>query len=129
MGFSTSWYIPERVMLVKLTGQITTEDVKQINQLVLDSHSPDHHMVHQIVDITEMTKPPGFGSLRQHAHTTQPGDGHLVIVGRLNILLEFILNSISQAKNMRISVVDTLDEAIEELMSHDPSLIRFGSKR
>jgi hypothetical protein len=122
MAFSMSWHIPERIMLLKVTGQVTTDDVKQINQLVIDSHSSHHYMVHQIIDITEMTKPPGFGALRQHTHVTDVNDGYVVIVGHMNRMVEFIMVSVTQLKNIRLIVVDTLDEAIAELVALDPSL-------
>jgi hypothetical protein len=126
MAFSMSWYIPDRVMLLKISGHATADDVKQINQLVIDNRPPFGLMVHQIIDITEMTKPPSFGALRQHTHVTEAGDGYLVIIGSMNRMMEFVLVSIAQVKNMRLIVVSSLAEAIAELCTLDSSLQNTG---
>ena len=126
MAFSMSWYIPERVMLMKLSGQVTADDVKEMDQVVMDNRSFAGRMVHQCLDVTEMTKPPSIGSLRQHTHVTGEGDGYVIIIGTVNRIMEFVLLSIAQIKNIRMIVVPTLDEAIEELRILDPSLRSIG---
>lgn len=126
MAFSMSWYIPDRVMLMKISGQVTADDVQQMDQLVVDNRTIAGRTVHQCIDVTEMTKPPSLGALRQHAHVTDESDGYVIIIGSINRMVEFVLLSIAQVKNIRMIVVPTLDQAIEELRTLDPSLRGIG---
>ena len=126
MAFSMSWYIPDRVMLLKLSEHVTADDVKQMDQVVMDNRSVAGRMVHQCIDVTEMTKPPSLGALRQHAHETDEGDGYVIVIGTINRMVQFVLLSIAQVKNIRLIVVPTLDQAIEELRALDPSLRSIG---
>jgi hypothetical protein len=121
MPISTSWYIPGRVILTKVTGAMTGEDIEEMNRIITEN-APQSGMVHQLIDITEMTKAPTIGTLRQHTRKAGDGDGYVISIGKVNRLLEFVITTAAQFTNSRILVVPTLEEAIMKLRQLDPSV-------
>ena len=121
MPISTTWYIPDRVILTKVSGAMTAEDLQEMNRIISEN-APRSGQLHQLIDITEMTKAPTIGTLRQHTRSASDSDGYVISIGKVNRLLEFVITTVAQFTNSRIIVVGTLDEAIAKLRHLDPSL-------
>jgi hypothetical protein len=121
MPISTSWYIPEKVILNKVSGAMSAEDIQEMNRVFVEN-SPVTGQLHQLIDITEMTKVPTIGTLRQHSRKASDHDGYVVIIGKVNRLLEFTITTAAQFTNLRIMVVATLEEAITKLRNLDTTL-------
>lgn len=121
MTVSTSWYIPGKVTLTKITGAMTAEDLEDINARAAENR-PASGLLHQLLDITGMTKPPTIGMLRNHSAKPTDHDGFIVVIGNVNRIVEFTMITAAQFTNVRMLVAPTLDEAIKKLGNLDPSL-------
>lgn len=121
MAVSTSWYIPGKVTLTKISGAMTVEDLEEINSRAAENR-PATGWLHQLLDITEMTKPPTIGMLRNHSGTPTDRDGFIVVIGNLNRIIEFTITTAAQFTNIRMLVAQSAEEAIAKLRNLDPSL-------
>ena len=120
MTVTSSWQIPDRVILHKVTNGLTADDIEEMNRAVTENKSA--RMLHQIIDISDMTKAPGLGVLRHHSRSARDTDGYIVVVGKLSRMVEFTVTSIAQITNFRVMVVPSVEEAIPKLRHLDPSL-------
>ena len=120
MTVTSSWQIPDRVILHKVTDGLTADDIEEMNRAVNGNKSA--RMLHQIIDISDMTKAPGIGVLRHHSRSASDNDGYIVVIGNLSRLVEFTVTTIAQITNFRVLVVASVDKAIPKLRHLDPTL-------
>jgi hypothetical protein len=123
MAVSTTWYIPDRVILHKISGELGISDVEEMERVMNKSIPVTGHPRHQLIDISEMTKPPSIKVLRERSHAANDDDGYVIIIGKLNRMIDFIVTTFAQLTNFRILVVPTLEEALDKLHHLDPSLV------
>lgn len=122
MAISISWYIPGRVILHKVTGAMGLDDIDEMERVMTANKPTEGRAFHQLIDITDMTKPPSIGMLRQRSRPAGDDDGFVIIIGKVNRMIEFIITSLAQITNFRVLVVPTFEEAITKLRHLDPSL-------
>lgn len=122
MAHTTSWYLPGKVILHRVTGNMTADDLEDMNRTTMENKPSSGRFLHQLIDISEMTKAPSIGTLRQHSRASGADDGYIVIVGKINRMIEFTITSIAQVTNFRMLVAPTVEDAIRQLRNLDPSL-------
>ena len=122
MAISTSWYIPDRVVLYKVIGAMDANDIGEMERVMTSNMPVAGRAIHQMIDITDMTRPPTIGVLRQHARPASHDDGYFVVIGKVSRMSEFVITTLAQITNFRVIIVSSLEEAITKLRHQDPTL-------
>ncbi|MCA9913948.1 MAG: hypothetical protein KC496_11390, partial [Anaerolineae bacterium] len=65
MSYNVEWYIPERVVLLTLSGIVTVEDAVQSNKEMEEALHESTHAIFVLVDAEEMKASVPFERIRQ----------------------------------------------------------------
>lgn len=129
MPFETDWYLKNRVILTRITGEMDTNEIRALNDRAVgmidnaelsDSATP---LVHHLINIEEMTGfPRKINEVSNSVTFASPQMGWLIIVGKVNPIIRFFGGVITQVSKIRFRVIETMPEALEFLQEVDPSL-------
>lgn len=117
MPYSLEWYVPGRVMLERAFGDVTVEELVQLNaEVTTIIASEGIAPVHAILDLTDIGKYPTsirdiLGTMRQ----TVPGKEGWILVVTQSAMLNFFASIIFQVARLRVRVFPTLPEAVAYL--------------
>lgn len=122
------WQIAGRVLVVEFTGVITIDDVRKSNQRIRNLVESDGKaaMVHVISDArtrTDIHKE--LRSLKNFKEASQTSDdtGWLIVVDpNPDIVLRFVVNTLSQLTSQRFRVMTSFDDATNFLYEMDATL-------
>jgi hypothetical protein len=129
MAHQTSWYIPRRVVLQRLYGTLTIEELKQINSEFEQCLNEGIPMVHVLVDVSGVERYPI--KLHEIAQAMQHGDereGWVMLIGA-NPILKFLGSAITQLAKLRFRTFNTVEEAFEFLKQQDYTLSQAPQPR
>jgi hypothetical protein len=123
MAFNVSWYEEQRVILTKLNGNVTLDELKEIDRQLIEFIRAGTPLVHLIVDMTEMDKMPTNvtqvnGALQ---HLNEDGLGWTILVGASPII-RFVGGVVAQIARMRFRALPTFSEALTFLTAQDSTL-------
>lgn len=126
MSYELSWYIDRRIVLARLTGDVSAEEIFQNNQRIArDYVQQGQAPVHLLIDISGMEKFPSNLKqlkaasdilLREHSL------GWMVTVGKVNTLERFLTSTLTQMFGVRLHMTDTLARALAFLSKNDVSI-------
>jgi hypothetical protein len=125
MPYSIEWHIPHHVVLVKIIVTLTADETPRLVEEMVTFRSETSETIHAIYDITRLEKLPRIGDMKNRTSSQVTNVGHLVILGKLNPLINFAVTTIAQLGNFRIRTANTLDESIRILCEVDVNLNRF----
>jgi hypothetical protein len=131
MPYTLEWYQPQRIILFKLVGKMSEEEVEQSSHnLYHDFLEPGQAPVHILYDSTDLTDYPRNLILVRHAATKymkHPKLGWLIIYGPDNLTLRFLGKVVSQIMRVQFRYVSTKEDALEILHRIDLSTDRATS--
>lgn len=126
MPYTTGWYIKDRVIAVRLHGEIQIGDIegtaREMLQLIEESQEV---LVHALIDVHEMT---GFPlnllaiSKASSAIASHPRLGWAIHYGTDSRLLKYFSGMVAQMFKVRFRLVDNRQEALRVLYEREPSL-------
>jgi hypothetical protein len=125
MPFELSWYQPERVVLLKTEGVLTPEDVEGIvagtGQSLIDSTA----LVHFLVDTRNLQRIENIPAALKAVQSgpTHPHMGWMIVVGRMNPMVKFVLDFVGLLTKSRYRRFDTMPEGLSFLKEIDGTLI------
>jgi hypothetical protein len=126
MAITLKWLIRDRVILEEYVGDINiqqvTEAMKNVEAMVEASGAP---LVHALADTSAMKGFPTHLIELQNATRSllsHPRYGWLIIYGRNDMMLRFILQVLTGVFKVRLRMFDTRDEALEFLATVDSTL-------
>jgi hypothetical protein len=123
MPYTLSWYKPNLVMHVKITGKFSEEEMFEYPEKIRDEYLPAGKApVHLIIDIFDIEEYPRNISIIQKAVSIfqqHPSMGWVVLVGFNNPLTRFIANINLQIFGLSFRFAATMEEAIESLTKVD----------
>ncbi len=124
MPYLVEWIIPERVILVRIEGQIQQEEIALINQTSHDFILLGQAPIHYIVDVARAANQPfNFSNLSQWS-TIIPKDkvgwGIIISPGKM---VMFTIMIIARAFNIHVKKADSVEEAMQILNKVDPTLL------
>lgn len=112
--YTTSWYLPDQVILVKLAGDLKVEELVELNQeIVKDYLNPAQHMLHIIVDGSDV------GSLPNNIYgitkAAKPLASHKRVGGVIyvqfgNSIFDFLANVATQILGHSHKTVQSMNE-------------------
>lgn len=123
MSHSTDWYQEGHVILTTFSENLTIEELRENDAVILDMVSSSNEKVHLVIDVTKLKKfPTKVGEIRQSAarYLQRDNMGWLVVIGFSNPLIRFLSSVITQLSNINLIQVDSIDEAITRLQKIDP---------
>jgi hypothetical protein len=125
MPFEVSWYQPERVVQLKTEGVLTPEDVAGIvantGQTLIDSST----LVHFLVDTRNLQRIENIPAALKAVQSgpPHPNMGWMIVVGRMNPMVKFVLDFVGLLTKSRYRRFDTMPEALSFLKEIDGTLI------
>ncbi len=126
MSAETTWYIENRVILMRVQGESTFQDIAQEDAEVvvrIRQGSKVTPLVHLILDMRAMTKiPVNLVEIRRAlTHLKEPALGWTVVAG-MSPVIRFVAGMVTQMAGVRFRMFPTLEEAVSFLISQDESL-------
>lgn len=123
MPVDVSWYLEDRIIYSKYSGNITIDDIRngtqQVKQLVYEGTPLVHNIAH-LLEINNFPK-----NIRKIRNTVVRMDNNVIgwtVVINRNKLLRFIVSTVSQLARARFRIFDNQADAIDFLYRMDSSL-------
>ncbi|RMG86802.1 MAG: STAS/SEC14 domain-containing protein [Chloroflexi bacterium] len=122
MPFEISWYIPKRVILSRLVGDVTEDDMHGMFDLSIAMLDEGQPPVHMIADQTAVGKfPNNLSAMQFMVRKPHPNMGWVVVVSS-NRVARFLTNILFQVMPVPTKMVDTMDAALTYLNHVDNSI-------
>lgn len=126
MAYRLSWLIPERVILVQLSGVIDEASVLECDgHLVrmLEEADSGTAQVHQIMMFgRDIERTPNTGVYTRLSAPQHPRNGWLIAVGTTKPVMKLIGSLAAQLIRMRARRMDTMFEALDFLYKMDSTM-------
>ena len=127
MPCELKWYLKDRVLLERLHGVVTLEDVKdsnvQLKALLASGVAPTH----VIVDLSGVERfPTSLSTIKEFVKPVPNQEilGWVLIFGAQNSLLRFLASMVTQftGDNVRMRMFDDLTETLDFIRKQDETL-------
>jgi len=118
MPVTVEWLEENRITLATLTGELTTDELLEINTRQYDLIVNQTRRIHLIADVRELKKFPTQLSSFQRSTTSYlklDTMGWVFIVGNNNPIFRFLASIVTQVSSIDMRQVDTIEEAIQHL--------------
>lgn len=124
MAAKMSWYFGSKVVLCALSGRVTPDDLKQIDNQAAQYLNQGKAPVHVFVDVRKLEKfPRNLFQVKTILQTLRSRPlGWEVLIGRQTLLVRFVAWLVAQASGTHLQMVDTLEQAVAFLSRIDPEL-------
>ncbi|PJF21133.1 MAG: hypothetical protein CUN56_12645 [Phototrophicales bacterium] len=125
MPYDLSWYIEKRVMMIYLTGHITTEELYEMTDETRVLLEQGEGKVHALVDYSQAESIPRSLStlVNEIKREKDPKQGiTILIMPKTNKMMQFVANIMMQVIGLEFRQVQTMDEALNTLRRVDPTL-------
>jgi hypothetical protein len=126
MPTKTTWYQENHVIISRVEGETTLQDIIDVDAEVvarIRQGAKVTPLVHFILDMRAMTKiPVNLVEIRRAlTHLKEPALGWTVVAG-MSPVIRFVAGMITQMAGVRFRMFPTLEEAVSFLISQDESL-------
>lgn len=119
------WYVKDHVVLAEVSGDISVEDVADLNDQILALMGDGQTQVHIIMNVTHLGRTPThLLKLREASHVLgNERVGWIIMVGLQNQFVNFLGSMLTQLGQMsRYRVMASVDEAYAYLRQADNQL-------
>ncbi len=126
MTVRVKWLIPGALIFEKVEGTVKLEEADEFaTQETTLINQSDRPLVHSMVDLSNLTTLPT--NIKQIAQRVTPAFKHphmgwLIAYGHDNKLIKYVIAIVTGIFKVRYRLFDTVEEAIEFLMSQDQDL-------
>ena len=122
MSYEYSWYEHHNVLELKFTGDLSLEELRQLNTELLEYYNQSQMSVTLIVDATDAKKLPNdLINIRLITQDVMahPNSGPAIMVGfKQNAILKFLVNVIAQLISKQYKLVQSREEIDDVLQSY-----------
>ncbi|MCA9915259.1 MAG: hypothetical protein KC496_18025 [Anaerolineae bacterium] len=119
MALETSWFIPEKVILLRATGDLTTEDIVQSTEagvvLIESCTTPRIHVLFDTEELISFTRDVFALSSAVQKLMGHPRYGWFVMFGRNDPIVRFITSIVTQIFKRNFKICVTREEAVDFL--------------
>lgn len=123
MTYQIEWQIPQRVILVTYTDQITVEDLVGVNRELTNFHEEGIAPIHVISYLKTNKFPTSVKTVREVMNILKCEKwGWYVVAGFENSLGRFLMVMITNAFNLKAKATSTLEEGLDVLYRIDTTL-------
>ncbi|MCU0513435.1 MAG: hypothetical protein MUE40_12805 [Anaerolineae bacterium] len=124
MPFHIAWYIPQRLIYVRLAGHITPADMTAGSARLVDCLDEGTPLVHLVVDDRDLESTPT--SLAQVRNALQflrhRSLGWVIATGSASPMFRFVTDMLARALRLRARRYATVAEALAFLQAQDATL-------
>ena len=124
MPYTISWYLPNRIVMLKVEGLLTTAEIRSLIGDALPFVNEGKPLVHFLVDTQNLQKiesiPEGLKVVQ--GNPPHASMGWMLVIGKMNPLIKFFLDFVGLLTKSRYNHFDTLPEALNFLRGIDLSL-------
>lgn len=125
MPVNNSWIIENKVMLLKMYGDVKVEELHEGAKNSLNVLNQSTHKLHQLIDMSETNSLPS--NIAQLGEVSRPVNEHplmgwVIMYGIKNKLIKFIITMTSHLAKSQLKVADDYESAIAVLKKLDGSL-------
>ncbi|MEO8607805.1 MAG: hypothetical protein ABI690_07995 [Chloroflexota bacterium] len=124
MSVTVSWNLHDRIIHVKLEGNLLKDELDPSNQIIAQYVREGQPPVHVIVDAVQLDKFPM--DLKQFSgskvYLREPNMGKLVIISKQSVFVRFFASVISQAAHIEMQMFDDMDSGLAYLQRVDGSV-------
>jgi hypothetical protein len=124
MPSAINWYIPERILYVRVWGAMNTTEGARTNQQAASMIETGKPLVHVLIDDQELKSV--TNNLAAIQKTMQvykhPSLGWVLSIGHPNVLIRFVMSMMSQIFQVRARRFYTIEEALVFLRERDQTL-------
>lgn len=122
MSYEYSWYEHPNVLELKFTGDLSLDELRQLNAELLAYYNQSDMPVTLIVDATDAKKLPNdLVNIRLITQDVMahPNSGPAIMVGfKQNAILKFLVNVIAQLISKQYKLVQSREEIDDVLQSY-----------
>lgn len=129
MPYTLSWYTPDRVLLLTLTGQPSLQEMETINQEVTDALEA-YAKLNIVIDTTDMQT--GYHTAN-HLRDTQKYMNHqnldsafVVADNKLNRLITLMAFSMSRTRFMQLNTIEMVENLLKRYGFSEQSIRSTG---
>lgn len=126
MAYRVSWMAPGRVILARMYGVITLDEITQSNEAYMELLKDGEGMVHTIADLSKIEKfPLNLPQIMKAMKIDREREtGWMVIIQKPNPVLQYIAAMMAQiaVKQIRFRTTTGIPSAIQFLLEQDQSL-------
>lgn len=124
MPFAMTWYIPKRVIYLKIEGDITIADIEAISTHLIEMLDQGTAPVHCFADDENIGKIPyKIAEFRKTATAlAHPSMGWLIAIGLVHPMVNFIIPLIAQLFKVNYYRCYTVKQAQDILTRRDTSI-------
>ena len=124
MPYKISWYQPDRVVLMKVEGLLTTAEVQALIAEAGTYVAEGTPLVHFLVDTRGLQKIESVPEALKvvQGNPPHPNMGWMLVVGKMNPLVKFFLDFVGLLTRSRYRRFDTMPELLAFLKEIDGSV-------
>lgn len=124
MTYKIEWQIPKRVLTVTYRGEITIDDLKNVNADLQNHYAEGIAPIHVISHIDTEKFPKDLKMIRTLLSTLNQKDwGWFIVVGFESSLGRFFMVMVTNTFKLQAKAVSTIEEALDVLSRIDQSLV------
>jgi hypothetical protein len=128
MAIAVSWYVNNRILVLKGIRNITDADlIESDNLLIYHLENSIRRPVHLIIDGTLIETLPNLAVFKRWQWPRHAALGNVAIFGLRNNTLRFVISAIAQLFGLRFSFQDSFIDAVTALTRMDTQLAKTGS--
>ncbi len=123
MAYSADWYLPGRIFLVTLHGELTLDDIGAFDKLFWEAAHQGSAPIHLILECSRVTKFPL--NIDQIYHVVTKNDNDIVgwaVLVTPSSTSEYVSSNVMKLMRKRFRGAPTLEEALRFLGQVDESL-------
>lgn len=125
MPFQHTWLIPDKVVLIEMSGDVTLDELKASAMQTLDVLTHASNTIHEIIDQTHMDSvATNLTDINRFTRpvTTHPMMGYIIVCGITHPMLRFIASVVGQLSGTSTHITATYADALTLLAHLDPSI-------
>ncbi len=124
MAAKNDWYLDKRIIYSVLEGDLSIDDVIQINDEILELLKHGNERVYLVTDTTKVGRfPVNLTQLSKAIeYLKEPNLKAVVTIGTNNLLTRFVASTMTQVWHIELKMVNSMDEALAYLFKLDPTL-------
>ncbi|MEO8396074.1 MAG: hypothetical protein ABI700_23980 [Chloroflexota bacterium] len=125
MPFEVSWYQPERVVLMKVEGVMIPAEVEKAISETIAMLADSKNAIHFLVDTRTLQRIENIPSALKAVQSgpVHPNMGWMIVVGRMNPMVKFVLDFVGLLIKARYRRFDTMPEGLAFLKEIDGTLV------
>jgi len=118
MAYELTWYIPDKVLLLEVSGDYTLKDAEDVDELMHDKLNHSQKQLLVLINAMKMDRPYNFNQIRLSQTYMDHRQLKSIYVASGDRLVKLAMMVIFNLSRARLLTYDSLDNAMSILQSH-----------